>query len=87
MMAQKAIKELWGIWMERTTRTTGQVQAEANSFDTLREQVTEVFGKDVLRKAGLEGADPDTILDDIIERLELALTDVKTVRDNLKVSK
>ena len=39
------------------------------------------------RPGGVMGAStPEQMLDKIIERLELALTDAKTVRDNLKAA-
>ncbi len=73
IMAQKGLKELWGVWMERETSKATHASIRglihADSVNELR-PVT-----------------PDEFLSKVVDRLELALHDVKIVRDNLQEEK
>jgi len=69
VMAQKNLKDLWALWMERR-------QVDTSNMGLL--------GTICVGELGQEA--PDRLLEHVIERLEFALTDVKTVRDNLKAS-
>lgn len=69
VMAQKNLKELWALWMERR-------QVDTSTMHSLGIKGVGELGQ----------GSPDELLRQIEERLEFALTDVKTVRDNLKAS-
>lgn len=66
VMAQKNLKELWALWMER--------------------QQQDIYNMGTKGASELGQQSPDKLLGDMVERLEFALTDIKTVRDNLKVT-
>ena len=74
-MAKKGIKELWAEWMERSVETQEQRQERLSPARIVTDLLENGFG--------IFAVGPTAPLDSIIERLELALTDVKTVRDNL----
>ena len=75
MMAQKAIKELWAEWMERSIETPEARKERLSPASIVADMLENGFG--------ILAVGPTAPLDNIIERLELALTDVKTLRDNL----
>lgn len=69
VMAQKNLKDLWALWMERPKKDNDSIRS---------------LGRKGVGELGQ--LSPDDLLRTVIERLEFALTDAQTVRDNLKAS-